>query len=363
MRVDRDSVISEIWRDYCMENIKYKVILKEILEMTKKADLIEELASVKDQVFSKNVEISTLLKDVNIGNLSLFEPVTIKGFLLDSSSLIEPITYTAQRAEVNKITFKKGIRGSYQKDTEYKAARMNPPIIRQLEEKDEKVMAYLYLSENPFEFKFDENHSIVVENNNKFIPVLMNRKEYYTYRNLEVAIICEIVPLQQKIIDMIYSNASRAHQQIIEGFIDYRSPDIKGIVLNAIKCDKISEIKANRLVNYCAEYRIANENTPASFIADRIDRAISSFDKTFTKDSYLCINNEIKQYLLNGKIKVNYYDRNIGFYISTDLNDYEEHLKNMNKLHEFIKEFSDKMRIKWNLEFLSDLRDIEYFNL
>lgn len=346
-----------------MENIKYKVLLKEILEMTKKADLIEELTSVKDKVFSKNVEITTLLKDVNIGNLSLFEPVTIKGFLLDSSSLIEPITYTAQRAEVNKITFKKGIRGNYQKDTEFTSAMMNPPIIRQLEEKDEKVMAYLYLSEKPFEFKFDENHSIVVDNNNKFIPVLMNRKEYYTYRNMEVAIICEIVPLQQKIIDMIYSNTSNTHQQIIEGFIDYRSPDVKGIVLNAIKCDKISEIKPNRLVNYCAEYRIANDNTPASFIADRIDRAMISFDKTFTKNSYLCINNEIKQYLLSGKIKVNYYDRNIGFYIFTDLNNYEEHLNNMEELHQFIVKFSEKMHIKLNLEFLSDIRDEEYFNI
>lgn len=346
-----------------MENIKYKILLNKVLEMTKKSDLIEELSSVKDKVFSKNAEISTLLKDINIGNLTLFEPITIKGFLLDSSSLIEPATYTAQRAEVNKITFKKGIGKKYEKETSFVAAMMNPPIIRQLEENDEKIMAYLYSSDKPFEFEFDEDHSIIVEDSNKFIPVLMNRKDYYSYKNKEVIIICEVIPLQQESIDMIYSNTSRTHQQIIESFIDYRSPDVKGIIINSIQCDKISEIKVRRQVNYCAEYRIINDNAPERFIIEKIDKAFKSLDDTYTENSHLFINNEIKQYLLNGKIKVNYSDRNIGFYISTNLNNYEEHLKNMEQLHEFIKEFSDKIRIKWNLEFLSDLRDIEYFNL
>lgn len=346
-----------------MEDIKYKTLLSELLQLTKRAEIMEKLLSIKNKVFSKNVDINTLLKDINIGNLSLFEPITIKGFLLDSSSLIEPATYTALRAEVEKIILKEGIDGSYKKDTEFKSVLMNPPIVRQLEEKDETVMAYLYPSENPFEFKFDDNYSIIVDDGNKFIPVLMNRKDYYTYKNSEVIFICEILPLQKKIIDMIYQNASRTHQHIIEGFIDYRSPDVKGIIANAIKCDKISEIKVDRRVTYCAEYKIVNDSAPDNFIRERLDRALKSLDNSYTKNSYLCIDNEVKQYLLNGKIKVNYYDRYIGFYIYTNLNNYEDHLSNMEQLHEFIVRFSDQAHIKLNLDFVSDLRDEEYFSV
>lgn len=334
-----------------------KKIVDLLKESSKYSKVIDMANDIKDVLQIDSIHIDQLLDKVNSKEIRAYDLVKVEGFFSEFGCLEIPMTYTKQRAINEGMSYVPNGSGNLER---VQKTFITTPLLPTVypDDIDNHKIGFLYSThEKNFEIGILDQDHIKINECNKFVPFFINNEMYYRYCQKYVRMLCEIVPLNEQMIEALINIEDTELKEIMSYFNNDYFPFITSYIL---VCKKIEEIpqdyfELNRTIWFAVEYEISNPNITDVIILSKFTKAYKKLNNynlplTFKKnDVKVCCDNKEG---IQTAIKDNY----IGFYKEVHPDKSLEYRQDMEIIEKYITEFLSILKLKCTLNYISDYR-------
>lgn len=341
--------------------LKYTKMANELLEKSDKYAKTKGIYETSKNMKIKKVYLNEILDKLNNQELKMFDEIEVSGFLSKYACLCELNTFLPKKAVATNTQIVNN-----EKRNCFEIKSNSIPIVNIEDDNiSDKEIMFLYQSDNPFDFKND-GLELIVDMNNQFIPIIVDKNIFYDYMEKNVNLICEIIPMDISLVEKYFNYQSMNYRKLAKLFINTDFEKYPFIVLKSSKFIKEEldneNINSKQKIQFAVEYQLhLNDSYPDT--EQLIERAII---KAFGKYPYslktMPIKNDMGKIILSHmrkeKIQIASIDNYIGFYIETNLNDIQMYKQDIQYLKEKCNLFKKEIRgmKKIELIFISDYR-------
>ncbi len=311
---------------------------------------------------SKDVNLNSLLNDVDDKKIKLNSYVKVKGLLLPYVFFELPDTYSTTRVQLENFSSKIKEDGLIHNSYEFENQRLNVPVKVLNEYCDNKLMLCMIFPKNSdlnFLVRWKNGEYVPnIQDKNRGIPIFLPQEEYYRYIGMNVELRVQVCLLDDNIKKMLsyqkhyYSDMIRNINQF---FYNPYKMYVKGIQLLYISMENVSKIdKLHGSISFCFEYKV-DFTTDDIDINDDIVRVLGLYLGEEKGIKALFIGKEPTVYILNPSDVIVICKKNkIGFYIEIDLSQKEDSEYKKEELVKMIRFFAENTELSGDFGFISD---------
>lgn len=348
-----------------MINIK---VIKELLSLSNKGEKFVKMINIVNSNKSKEVNILELLEKLDNRELNLDKTIVLSGFLSKYAPIYEPDTYYTSTYKISDI-MEKGIDEDGMKFTTrgFLVEPVSPPVSK-VDIEDGLNMAFLYIKEtdNPFIMTISEDGKrLKVEDRNKYIPIVLKRKDFLNLAEKEVKIECSINVIDYKKLSNLLRFRNEEFRNIYSLFYDMYNDNIDCITLNIENIIKSKDVNLEELnMVYAIEYRCKSNELEENKLEEYINNSIKKIilnDSEWKINKQILDGRQINSFLVKDDIYVNTYKNKIGFYCKINMKNRNNIRAKKKELRKLISKFKNitKKKLSYDITFITDYKDIE----
>lgn len=213
---------------------KLTEILKITTRGTKVATTVEKAMDIKEVILKREYSIKDIMNALNTRTLMVYEEIYVTGFLSRSGCLGIPETYYDEKRQFDSVNIRYGKNGKKTKEMTMNVKQNLLPSFYP-EQSENQCIAFLYLNKDD-RFKVQKNSEakMYITDSQRYIPVIMSKKDYYQYVDNYIEMKCCCVPLEEDIIDE--SDNLLNEITLYSLFYDMYQPYVTCFALDMIEC-------------------------------------------------------------------------------------------------------------------------------
>ena len=340
--------------------------LTEILKITTRgtnvATTVEKAMDIKEVILKREYSIKDIMNALNTRTLMVYEEIYVTGFLSRSGCLGIPETYYDEKRQFDSVNIRYGKNGKKTKEMTMNVKQNLLPSFYP-EQSENQCIAFLYLNKDD-RFKVQKNSEakMYITDSQRYIPVIMSKKDYYQYVDNYIEMKCCCVPLEEDIIDE--SDNLLNEITLYSLFYDMYQPYVTCFALDMIECHIIpnsEDINENDYVEqFCVEYEF-NRNISNRMLTEYVNEFLNYKELNGLPKSFQVGN--VTLLLTNTSLSINVSKKKVGFYLDMNLNDPTEYKSRIIFLKKTITNFFKKAREPHELSFITDERRVRLFDL
>lgn len=319
-----------------------KNVINELLSLIPKGEeFMEKGKKIYKEINIKKLDISNILQKLDDQEIDIEESFFIEGIISAMAPINEPKTYIESVYKFREGTNKK---------TFFSVEPYPLPISKYINDKD-KLIAFLYNvdAESAFVFNFEKDKQ-TIRDNNKFIPIVIDRNLLNKAINSKVEMKVRIKIVNINEANKIYKYKNEEFKKIVDLFYDPYNINVNSIILEVEEVINIIEKKIDLgRHSFGVEYKIIKEDYKD--IESELIEACRDVSLKNLKIKALGIaGRNISIIPCRKDVYINISDNYIGFYIQIDANNRNSYRNKIKELQEVSKNVVDKLRLKGNVE-------------
>ncbi|CEP45782.1 Uncharacterised protein [[Clostridium] sordellii] len=342
--------------------------IKQLVSLSEKGEKIMEGISIVSDNTIKEVNILELLEKLDTREIPIDKNIIVSGFLSKYAPIYEPDTYYNQAYKISDVK-EEGIDeyGQYFTLRDLIVEPVSPPVTR-VDIQSGLNIAYLYIrgAEKPFILNTSKDEEgLKVENENKYIPILLEQKDFINLTEREVKIKCSINVINYKEVSKLLGFRNEEFRELYSLFYDMYNENVDCITLNLEDIIEVEDIKLDTLeIIYGVEYNCIpkklDEKNLKNYIINNINKIINT-DSGFKLNNRELDGRKIKAFLVKEDIVVNINESKVGFYCKIDMKNRNNMRMKKRELKKFIDKFKYSMKneLDYEISFISDCKDID----
>lgn len=328
-----------------------KNIVKLLLSFSEKGEKLmsfsKKIYKIYDEVTMDIIDIGKILEMVDEQKIEIGKTFIVEGIISNMAPINEPETYMDRSCR-----FTNGENGK----TIMKVEAYPLPVSKAIGD-DEKSIAFLYgrNTERAFEFNCDySNNEIIIKEENKFIPVMINSELLENIKNKKVKMKVKIKKINSDEASKMYSYKNDIFKELIGFCYDPYNIDVNAILLEV---EEIINIKENKVDlgkhAFGIEYKISK--TECENIERELGKACECVRFKPLNLKGLGIG-KINIIPCEKDIYINIKDNYIGFYIKIDANNRILYREKLSELGYVVKKVLTQLKKIGQVEisFISD---------
>lgn len=341
---------------------KLTEIIKITTRETKIASAAEKTMEIKDTILKKEYKIQNLMNALNCRDLNPYEEFYISGFLSRSACIEIPDTYHEEKRVFKKIDHYLDFNNKVHRDMIMEITQNHLPAFYP-DQIENQCIAFLYMDDtNRFLAQKDSRHKLHIDSLQCYIPVIMNKKDYFHNVDNYVKMKCLCIPMNDELIDGLDEKAENLG--LYSFFYDIYQPYITCFALESIDCQLLSKQNSTDSTIYseqfCVEYEFTR-NMSNSNLKDYVNKFL--YDEEYHNFPTVFDIGNITLFLTKNDLSINVCDKKIGFYNAMNINNSEEYKNQIHSLQNTIKTFFHLVRKPHELSFITDERRIKIFDI
>lgn len=337
--------------------LKTKKIIDILKAGSKYSNTIDMVTEIKNILQIDFIQFDQFLEKLNSREINAYDLVQIEGFFSEFGCIELPMTFSKFRVINEGITYMPNQQGVLER---VQKTSITTPLLPSIypDDVDDHKIGFLYPThKRNFEIGISEKQSIQIEERNKFIPFLIDTERYYKYCQKYVRMVCQVVPLNEKMTDNLLGINDPELKEIIGYFNNNYYPFITSYILICKHIEFIDQenLELNRTIWFSIEYEVSNSDISYQIISSKFAKA---YKKTNGYNLPVNFQNEDVQVWCDNKdgIQTLLKDNYIGFYKEVHPDNSSEYRDDMELIEKYIIEFLSVMKLKCTLSFISDYR-------
>lgn len=318
-----------------------------VMEFSKKAYNVLKMKELED--------IATILERVDEQEIEYGELFIVKGIVSSMAPINEPKTYIDRICEFNKS-----------EDTTVVAIRPYTLPISKSIEREGKVIAFMYGLEAEAVFEFDCDYTppgrLIINNNNKFIPILLDNDLLNKIVNKKVEMKVKVKPISSKKAIEMYSYNNENFNELVEYFYDPYNVNISSFILEVEEVINLIEKKVDLgKYSFGIEYKIKKDDY--SNIRNELIEACKKVTLKNISIKALCISDEVAIIPCERNVFININGNYKGFYIQIEANNRSIYRYKIRELQEVVKKVRNELKNLGEIEvsFISEEEKLVIF--